>query len=146
LLGVASVSTAQRSNQFRGFWSGTLAPDVLFGVPDAHTERLSQPIDFELRVFTRGRAEVYFTSRSVEWEFTGREFLLTDIGPNGVMLGRLVRGTDDAQSSFSFNLTKIDDETLLLNWSMISIRSVQRHDGLDEIALAGADELRLTDD
>src|SRR5690606_31042202 len=115
LLSVASVSTAQRGrDQFRGNWSGTLVPNVLLGAPDAHVERLSQAIPFELRVFNRGRVELLFRSTEDEWEFDGRELQITQIGANGVILGRFT-AQDGSRNAFSLNLTRVDDETLLVN-------------------------------
>lgn len=143
LVTVASVSDAQRRDQFRGTWSGTLAPDVLFGVPEDDVERLSKPVPLELRVFNRGRVELFFTSREDEWVFDGRELQLTEIGANGVILGRLL-GKDGSQNAFSLNLTKVDDQTVLVNWSKISTRARLRFDGLDELAFAGTDRLELT--
>jgi hypothetical protein len=143
LVTVASVSTAQRRDQFRGTWSGTLSPDALFGVPEQHVARLSEPVPIELRVFNRGRVELFFTSKHDEWVFDGRELQLTEIGANGVILGRL-RGKDGSQNAFSLNLTRVDEQTLLVNWSKISTRSTLRFDGLDELAFAGTDELELT--
>lgn len=142
LVAVASVATAQRRDQFRGYWSGTLAADVLLGVPEAHVARLSRPVPFELRVFNRGRVELFFTSADDEWVFNGRELQITEIGANGVILGRLT-GKDGSQNAFSLNLTKIDDTTLMVNWSKISTRAVLQFDGRDELAFAGTDELRL---
>jgi hypothetical protein len=145
MMSVASVSSAQRNNQFRGFWSGTLSPDMLFGVPEAHVERLSTPVRFELRIFNRGRAELNFLSTNEdEWNFDGKELLLTEIGENGVILGRFKANADNSQNGFSLNLTKIDDQTLLVAWSKISTRATLRFDGLDQIAFAGTDELELT--
>lgn len=143
LASVVSVSDAQRREQFRGTWTGTLAPDALFGVPEGHVERLSKPVPLELRVFNRGRVELFFTSSENEWVFDGRELQLTEIGANGVILGRL-RGKDGSQNGFSLNLTKIDDQTLMVNWSKISTRETLRFDGLDELAFAGTDRLQLT--
>lgn len=143
LVAVASVADAQRRDQFRGTWSGTLTPDGLFGIPEKDVERLSQPVPFELRVFNRGRVELFFTSREDEWVFDGRELQLTEIGANGVILGRL-RGKDGSQNAFSLNVTKVDDQTLLVNWSKISTRETLRFDGLDELAFVGVDRLQLT--
>jgi hypothetical protein len=147
LAGMATASWAQRSqNLFRGFWKGTLSPDVIVGVPEEDVERLKRPFDFELRVFNRGRVEVYFLANEEEWEFTGREFQLTEIGANGVINGRLTGSGDASQNGFSFNLTKIDDETLLLDWTMLSTQTNLRFDGFDEIGFAGTDILKLSDD
>lgn len=143
LVTVSSVSDAQRRDQFRGTWTGALTPDALFGVPEKDVERLSQPVPFELRVFNRGRVELFFTSPEDEWVFDGREMQLTEIGANGVVLGRL-RGKDGSQSAFSLNVTKVDDQTLLVNWSKISTRQTLRFDGLDELAFVGVDRLQLT--
>ena len=147
---LASVSLAQQRSQnlFRGNWKGTLSPDIVVGVPEGHRERLSQPVDFELRVFNRGRAELYFSSDEVEWVFVRSgegqlEMQVTEIGANGTILGRLTGTADDSRNAFSFNLTKVDDETLLVNWTMLSIQSVLRFDGLDEFGFAGTDLLTL---
>jgi len=146
LLGMVSVSMAQRSgNLFRGFWSGMISPDIIVGVPDADIERLSKPFEVELRIFNGGRSEVVFLSDDEEWEFTGRNFNLTEIGENGVILGRLIGSGDDSQNAFSFNLTKIDDETLLVDWTMLSTQSNLRFDGFDEIGFAGTDIFKLED-
>ena len=137
----ASVTIAQRGrDQFRGTWVGTLTPDLLFGVPEEHVQRLSQPVPFELRVFNRGRVELFFTSPEDEWQFSNRELQLTEIGENGAILGRL-NGKDRSQNAISMNVTKIDDQTLLVNWSKISTRDTLRFDGLDELAFAGTDRL-----
>ena len=143
----ASTMAQQRSgNLFRGIWKGTLTPEIIVGVPDDAIERLSQPFDVEFRVFNRGRVEIYFLSPNEEWEFTGREFQLTEIGENGVILGRLTGTGDASQNGFSFNLTKLDDQTLLFDWSMLSTQSDLRFDGFDEIGFAGVDVLKLSDD
>lgn len=147
LLAMASAAMAQRSqNLFRGFWIGTLSPDIIVGVPEGDVDRLRVPFDFELRVFNRGRVEVYILSDQEEWEFTGREFQLTEIGENGVILGRLTGSGDNSQNAFSFNLTKIDDESLLVVWTMLSTQSELRFDGFDEIGFAGTDILKLQDE
>ena len=142
---LASAAFAQQrsENLFRGNWKGTLSPDIVVGVPDGDRERLSQPFDFELRVFNRGRVELYFLSDEEEWEFTGREMQLTEIGKNGVILGRLIGSGDASQNAFSLNLTKVDDETLLVNWTMLSTQRDLRFDGLDEIGFGGIDLLTL---
>jgi hypothetical protein len=147
LLCIAPDSDAQRrgSEDFRGNWKGTLSPDLIFGAPEDHRERLSQPVEFELRVFNRGAIELFFTSEEDEWEFAGRDMQLTQVGDNGVILGRLSGTSEGSQSAFSFNLTRIDEDTLLVNWSKLSTRVPLRFDGLDELALAGTDELRLDD-
>jgi hypothetical protein len=147
LLSMASVSIAQRNsgNLFRGVWTGTLSPDVLLGVPEGDVERLSKPIKFELRVFNRGRVEALFLEGEEEWEFTGRDFQLTEIGENGVILGRLTGSGDDSQNGFSFNITKLDDQTLMVDWTMLSTQSTLRFDGLDELGFAGTDTLKLSD-
>lgn len=144
LMSMTGASMAQRSgNLFRGIWKGTLTPEIIVGVPAADVERLSQPFDFEFRVFNRGKVEVYFLSPNEEWEFTTRDFQLTEIGENGVALGRLVGTGDASQNGFSFNFTKLDDETLLFNWSMLSTQQDLRFDGFDEIGFAGVDVLKL---
>lgn len=147
LLVTASVAAAQRTgNLFRGIWQGTLTPNIMLGVPEEHAERLSQPVQFELRVFNRGRAEIIFISDNDEWEVTGRDVQVQEMGSNGMIFTRMPGATDDSQNAFQFNLTKLDDETLLVDWSKISTRSNLRFDGLDELAFAGTDELRLVDD
>ena len=147
LMSITTSTMAQRSeNLFRGIWKGTLTPDIIVGVPAADVERLSQPFNFELRVFNRGKVEAYFLSPNEEWEVTTRDFQLTEIGENGVILGRLVGTGDASQNGFSFNFTKVDDNTLLFNWSMLSTQQDLRFDGFDEIGFGGVDVLKLEDD
>jgi hypothetical protein len=80
-----------------------------------------------------------------EWDFTARETQITEIGENGVILARFPGAADNSQNAISINLTKVNDETLLIDWSLISTRSTLRFDGLDDIALAGAEQLTLSD-
>lgn len=142
-----SVAMAQRSNNlFRGTWSGTFTPEILLGVPDEDIERMSEPFRFELRVFNRGRAELYFFSEEEEWDFRSRNAQITEVGVNGIILTRLEGSADNSQNSISLNFTKTNDTTMLMDWSLITTRDNLRFDGLDEMAVAGATELTLTDD
>lgn len=63
LLTFAPIADAQRESVggFEGNWKGSLTMDVIVDVPPEHLERLSKPVELEIRVFNRGGVELYFT-------------------------------------------------------------------------------------
>jgi hypothetical protein len=153
LLGLTQTASAQRQDggDFEGVWKGTLTMDFLYEVPEGDIERLSRPVDLELRVFGRGGAELYFLSETDvnEWEFSQqRDFRITLVGENnGVIVARLP-SVLNWQTGMSINLSFVDGskDTVLMSWSRISVRNQYEFDGLDEFALSGVTQLQRVDD
>jgi hypothetical protein len=140
LLTFAPIADAQRDSigAFEGNWKGTLTMDVMVDVPPEHLERLSKPVELEIRIFNRGGAELYFTFEEDEWEFSQqRNFRITPIGEqNGVIIARLP-GNVGWNSSVSLNLTLQGEDSLFLSWSRLTVRDQLLNDGLDEYGFSG---------
>lgn len=140
LLFLAPVADAQRTDagDFEGVWKGTLTMGVVVDVPPEHLERLSKPVDVEIRIFNRGGAEIYFTFEENEWEFSQqRDFRITPIGTqNGVIPARLP-GNNGWVTALSLNLAIKSENELFLSWSRLTVRDQLTYDGLDEIGFAG---------
>lgn len=149
LIALVPAADAQRRSGgvFAGNWKGTLNMDLLYDVPAELVERLSNPVDLELRVFGRGNAELYFTSKDDVWNFTEqRDFRITLIGDNNaVIVARIPTEDRSWQNSFAFNLTKQGDDAVLLSWSRMTVRNRIENDGLDELAFAGTAQLQRID-
>jgi hypothetical protein len=150
LFGLTQTASAQRNSggDFEGVWKGTLTMDFMYEIPAEHIDRLSKPVELELRVFSRGGAELYFSSDESEWEFTEqRNFRLTLVQDNnGVIVARLP-SVLVWQTGMALNLTFKDasKDTVLLSWSRLSVRNQYEFDGLDEIAFSGVAELTRSD-
>jgi hypothetical protein len=144
LMMLAPVADAQRTNAgaFSGNWKGTLTMDTILDVNPEDIERLSKPVELEIRVEARGGVELYFTFEEDEWEFTNqRGFRITPIGEqNGVIEAR-IPGNVGWTSGITLNLTVIDPNTLFLSWSRLTVRNNFLYDGLDEFGFAGVTTL-----
>jgi hypothetical protein len=140
LLTFAPIADAQRESVggFEGNWKGSLTMDVIVDVPPEHLERLSKPVELEIRVFNRGGVELYFTFEEDEWEFsTQRGFRITPIGEqNGVVIARLP-GNLGWISSMSLNLALQGEDAVFLSWSRLTVRDQRLNDGLDEYGFSG---------
>jgi len=149
LMMLAPVADAQRSSAgaFAGNWKGTLTMDTILDVPPDALERLSKPVELEVRIEARQGAELYFTFEEDEWEFTNqRGFRLTPIGEkNGVIEAR-IPGNVDWFSSITLNMTLLSENELLVSWSRLTTRNRFLYDGLDEYGFAGVATLtRIAD-
>lgn len=140
-------SSQRDAGQFEGTWRGSLTMDVLFDVPAEQVERLSQPVELEIRIFGRGNAELYFFG-DTEWDFREqRDFRITPVGEdNAVLLARISNTAGRWRSSFAFSFAKQGPDQLLVNWSRMTIRNQVENDGLDHIAFAGVAVFDRTDD
>lgn len=140
LLMLAPIADAQRTSAgaFTGNWKGTLTMDTIVDVNPEDIERLSKPVELEIRVENRGGVELYFTFEEDEWEFTNqRGFRITPIGEqNGVIEAR-IPGNVGWISGITLNLTIQDPNTLFLSWSRLTVRNNFLYDGLDEFGFAG---------
>jgi hypothetical protein len=154
LLILAPVADAQRTSAgpFAGNWKGTLTMGTIIDVEPADRERLSKPVDLEIRIEGRGGAELYFTFEENEWEFTNqRGFRITPIpGANGVVQNGVIEaripGNVGWTSGITLNLAVIDETTLFLSWSRLTVRDNFLYDGLDEFGFAGTATLtRISD-
>lgn len=146
---MAPLADAQRSSAgaFAGNWKGTLTMGTILDVPPEHLERLSKPVELEVRIESRQGAEIVFTSDEDEWKFTEyRNFRLTPIGErNGVIEAR-IPGNVGWFSSITLNMTVQGDGQLLLSWSRLTTRDNFLYDGLDEYGFAGVATLtRIAD-
>jgi hypothetical protein len=137
---LAPVADAQRVDVggFLGNWKGTLTMDVIHDIAPEQLERLSKPVELEIRIFRQGGAELYFTFEENEWEFSTRTgFRITPIGAqNGVIPARLP-GNNGWISSVSLNLALQGEDALFLSWQRLTIRNELLYDGLDEFGFAG---------
>lgn len=146
LFTVAPVADAQRTSAgpFTGNWKGTLTMGTILDVQPEDLERLSKPVELEIRIENRGGAELYFTFEEDEWEFTNqRGFRITPIAdPNG---GSVQNGVIEARipgnvgwtSGITLNMALINETTILLSWSRLTVRNNFLYDGLDEFGFAG---------
>ena len=148
LAALAPVADAQRNQggNFAGTWKGMLTMDTVFDVPAEEVERLSKPVQVEIRIFGRGQAEVQFSSSDDEWDFREyRGFRITLVGDeNGVIEAR-IPGNQNWMNSFSFNLTLKNQSELLVSWSRLTIRDQLLYNGLDEFAFSGVAVLAKDD-
>ena len=111
-------------------------------------ERLSKPVELEVRIEARGGAELEFTFEEDEWEFTTqRGFRITPIADpnngtiqNGVIEAR-IPGNVGWNSGITLNLAVINETTLFLSWSRLTVRNNFLFDGLDEFGFAGTTTL-----
>jgi hypothetical protein len=153
LIAIVPVADAQRrssqrdAGQFEGNWKGTLTMDVVYDVPAEQVERLSQPVELEIRIFGRGNAELYFTG-DTEWQFREqRDFRITPVGEdNAVLLARISNTAGRWRTSFAFSFAKQGEDELLVNWSRMTIRNQVENDGLDNLAFAGTAVFQRIDD
>lgn len=145
LLAMAPVADAQRVDVggFEGVWKGTLTMGAIYDVTPEHIERLSKPVELEIRIFARGGAELYFTFEEDEWEFSEqRNFRMTPIAEesgtvnNGVIDARLP-GNLGWTSAMTFNLALQSADSLYVNWTRLTVRDQLLYDGLDEMGFAG---------
>jgi len=148
--GLAQVAYAQRNTggDFEGVWKGTLTMDMVYDVPETDIERLSKPVELELRVFSRGGAELYFTSDENEWEFAQqRDFRATLVGDNNAVIVASLPSVLTWLTGMSLNMTFADDskDKLILSWARQSFRNTYEFDGLDEFAMSGVAELTRVD-
>lgn len=157
------IADAQRrgsqraAGDFEGTWRGMLTMDVLYDVPAEHLDRLSQPVELELRIFGRGNVEIYFFGEEAEWDFRDQrgvrrgndmiDFRITLIGDdNAVMLARPGNSVGRFRNAFAFSFAKQSEDELLVNWSRMTIRNQVENDGLDHIAFAGTAVFERIDD
>lgn len=148
LLGIAMlipVADAQRTTAglFEGIWKGTLTMDVIYDVPQEHLERLSKPVQLEIRMLSRGQAELVFTSPENEWDFREyRNFRVTPIGQdqataeNGVIVAR-IPGNLDWTNSISINMAKQGPDQILVSWARLTTRNEMLYNGMDEFGFSG---------
>ena len=146
LLIVAPGADAQRTSAgpFTGNWKGTLTMGTIVDVQPDDFERLSKPVELEIRIENRGGVELYFTFEEDEWEFTTqRGFRITPIADpndgsiqNGVIQARL-SGNVGWFSGITLNMAIINETTLLVSWSRLTVRNNFLYDGLDEYGFAG---------
>lgn len=144
LVALIPVADAQRTSAgpFTGNWKGTLTMDTIFDVPPEHIERLSKPVELEIRLFGRGQAELYFASPEDEWDFHEQRgfritpISVTDVVENGVVEAR-IPGNLNWMSSFSFNLALRGENEILVSWSRLTIRDTLLNNGMDEFGFAG---------
>ena len=151
LAGLTQTADAQRNSggDFEGVWRGTLTMDLMYEVPEEERERLSQPVELELRVFSRGGAELYFTSDEVEWEFSQqRDFRVTLVGDRNAVIVARIPSVLNWATGMALNLAFADSGTdrVYLSWSRLSVRNTYEYDGLDEMAFSGVAELVRVDD
>jgi hypothetical protein len=149
LLALTPLANAQRVDVggFEGIWKGTLTMDAIYDVPAEHVERLSKPVELEIRIFARGGAELYFTFEENEWEFSQqRDFRITPLpgGQNGVIAAR-IPGNVGWMSSISLNMALQGEDALLLSWSRLTVRDQLTFDGLDEMGFSGVAVLNRVD-
>ena len=145
---LSPVADAQRTSagKFEGVWKGTLNMDVIYDVPEAAVQRLSKPVGLELRIFSRGSAEIYFTFEENEWEMQEqRNFRITPINENSAVIEARIRGNIGWVNSFAFNLARNGDDALTLSWSRLTVRDNLNYDGLDEMGFFGVTELTRAD-
>jgi hypothetical protein len=146
---LAPIADAQRVDVggFLGNWKGTLTMDVIHDVPPEELERLSKPVELEIRIFRQGGAELYFTFEENEWEFSEqRNFRITPIGgQNGVIPARLP-GNIGWISSVTLNLALQGEDALFVSWARLTIRDQLLYDGLDEFGFSGVAVLNRIDD
>ena len=140
LVALIPVADAQRNSAgaFAGNWHGTLTMDTIFDVPPEHIERLSKPVELEIRLFGRGQADLIFRSPDDEWDFhEQRNFRITLVGEeNGVIEAR-IPGNLSWMSSFSFNLALRGENEILVAWSRLTIRDQLLLNGMDEYGFSG---------
>ena len=146
LLMLAPGADAQRTSAgpFTGNWKGTLTMGTIIDVQPVDLERLSKPVELEIRIENRGGAELYFTFEEDEWEFTNqRGFRITPIADpntgaiqNGVIEAR-IPGNVGWISGITLNMAIIDETTMFLSWSRLTVRNNFLYDGLDEFGFAG---------
>lgn len=152
---LAPVADAQRTSAgpFSGNWKGTLTMGTILDVNPEDIERLSKPVELEIRIENRGGVELYFTFEEDEWEFTEqRGFRITPIADpndgsiqNGVIEAR-IPGNVGWVSGITLNLAVINETTLFLSWSRLTVRNNFLYDGLDEFGFAGVTTLsRIAD-
>lgn len=150
LLTLAPIADAQRNSSggFQGNWKASLTMDTIFDVPPEHLDRLSKPVDLELRITARNQVEIYFTSPEDEWKFeTARGFILTKIpaGDQNAVIDARMNGNIGWYSAVTFNLALKGENALLLSWARQTVRDTLLNDGLDEYGFSGVATLNRID-
>lgn len=149
----ASVGEAQRrgSSNYEGLWAGTLTMDAMVGVPADDAEGLSRTIDTEITIQRRGNAQLFFdaATNQTHWQYQTRPSLqLTELGNNAVIAGRGGQTVyaQSASDSWVLNLTRVDDATLLAQWSRVVVETpLGRNSDRLEWMLGGLVQLRRID-
>lgn len=144
LLALAPVADAQRTDaaDFTGTWRGTLDMHVIYDIPEGAVERLSKPIELEMRIFGRGAVELYFSFEENEWEFTEqRGFRITPISAGGdavnAVIDARIGGNLNWANSFAFNMALQGEDEMLVAWSRLVTRNELFNNGLDSMGFAG---------
>ena len=126
--------------------------DAMVGIPEDDVEAVSRPIGFEITIQRRGNAQLFFDAAADQtyWQYQMRPSLqLTELGNNAVIAGRGGQ-TVYAQSgsdSWVLNLTRVDDDTLLVQWSRVVVEQpLGRNSDRLEWMLGGLVEMRRIDE
>jgi hypothetical protein len=113
---LAATSDAQEPvSAFTGTWTGTMTITLLMG--DARKQPMSVTTTYQLRILSNGRVQV-FTDRSKlsrasrKWRRLAIPFALIEVGEGLVVSGQ--NGSQYWAETQTFNLTKLDDDTLLV--------------------------------
>jgi hypothetical protein len=122
LLAVVGVSAGaseaqQRDSPFVGTWVGTIAIDQVFPTPAAN-----RSVKRQIRISRDGKVRVYLEQKplfqkSGKWQIVYGQFVLTELGDDAVIT--LQRGSEFRVDSQTINLTKVDQDRMLVYWWVV---------------------------
>jgi hypothetical protein len=127
----ATCEAQQEDSPFAGTWSGAIPISLFFS--DAARGRLTGvTVRYQFRIASDGKVRV-FTDRRQFGQRTGRwgqlrvSFALVEVGDGAVISGSY--GTEFWAQSQTFNLTRLDEDTLLVYFWRVVDNFVAPEDG-----------------
>lgn len=114
---VSGVGAAQDADfEFNGNWRGIVEVNASYGILDDPevSQGMRAPREFNIRIRRNGDVSVRSRGLDRPWSQLGMPFALFEWGDSAVIVGR--HRSDGWIEVVSFNLTRIDQETLLVYW------------------------------
>jgi hypothetical protein len=137
---VAATGDAQQEDSpFAGTWSGAI-PISLFFSDAAGDELTGTTLKYQFRIASNGKVRV-FTDRRQVGQRTGRwgqlriSFALVEVGAGAVISGSY--GSEFWAQSQTFNLARVDEDTMLVYFWRVVDNFVAPEDGRGTVRLSG---------
>lgn len=144
LLAFATFCSAQEdASAFAGTWQGLIQTDASYRLAGDFADNALTPGEFRIRVSDDGEPTVRFRRRRASWLNLYWPFALIASGDTAVLIGQ--HRSAYWIESVSFNMTKVDENTLLVYWWRV-VNNTQIHpdDPQARFAIGGYGELTRT--
>jgi hypothetical protein len=138
-----ACAAQEAESAFAGAWRGTIQTDASYGVTGESdtVEGFLAPREFDIRIPRDDRVNVRIKTRGESWRPYAVPLALIESGDTAVLMGQ--HRSAYWVESVSFNITKIDEGTLLVYWWRV-VNNTQIHpdDPMSKFAVGGYGEFR----